>query len=79
MTDEWNHTHGVLYSRLTDGKDIKSRCSQVYPCDIEKIGLACRDHLTLETHESIAGGARASVAVFVTLYSTGGGFQRQRR
>ena len=29
---------------------------------VEQIGLACRDHLTLATHESIARGVRASVA-----------------
>jgi hypothetical protein len=28
---------------------------------VDQIGLACRDHLTLETHESIARGVRASV------------------
>ena len=32
---------------------------------VEQIGLACRDHLTLETHSSIARGVRASVAVAV--------------
>jgi hypothetical protein len=32
---------------------------------VEQIGLACRDHLTLETHESIARGVRAAVAVAV--------------
>jgi hypothetical protein len=32
---------------------------------IEQIGLACRDHLCLETHESIARGVLASVAVAV--------------
>jgi hypothetical protein len=32
---------------------------------VEQIGLACRDHLTLETHERIAKGVRASVAVAV--------------
>ena len=29
---------------------------------VEQIGLACRDHLTLATHESIARGVRPSVA-----------------
>jgi hypothetical protein len=37
---------------------------------IEQIGLACRDHLCLETHESIARGVMASVAVFVCLFVT---------
>jgi hypothetical protein len=32
------------------------RCSQAYPCDIETIGLACKNHMTLETHERIARG-----------------------
>jgi hypothetical protein len=32
---------------------------------VEQVGLACRDHLTLETHESIARGVRAAVAVAV--------------
>ena len=32
---------------------------------VEQIGLACRDHLTLATHESIAKGVRASVACAV--------------
>lgn len=32
---------------------------------VDQIGLACRDHMTLETHESIARGVRASVAVAV--------------
>ncbi len=32
---------------------------------VDQIGLACRDHLTLETHDSIARGVRASVAIAV--------------
>jgi hypothetical protein len=32
---------------------------------VEQIGLACRDHMTLQTHESIARGVRAAVAVAV--------------
>ncbi len=34
---------------------------------IEQIGLACRDHLCLETHESIARGVLASVTVCLLL------------
>ena len=32
---------------------------------VEQIGLACRDHMTLATHSSIARGVRAAVAVAV--------------
>jgi hypothetical protein len=35
---------------------------------IEQISLACRDHLTLQTHTSIARGLRASIAVRVFVF-----------